>query len=48
MRVDESWWSNASESYNSHLLSSSFDWALTLPVEVVQLILHESIGAFTS
>ena len=27
MRVDESWWSNASESYNSHQLSSSFDWA---------------------
>ena len=28
MRVDESWQSNASESCNSHQLSSSFDWAL--------------------
>ena len=36
MRVDESWRSNASESCNSHQLSSSFDRAFTLSVQKVK------------
>ena len=45
MRVDESWWSNASESYNSHQLSSSFDWAFTLDdaIITIQITRHLNI-----
>ena len=40
MRVDESWRSNASESFNSHQLSFSFDRALRLSGLIVLYLLY--------
>ena len=43
MRVDESWRSNASESCNSHQLSSPFDRAYTLLFSLTVLLAIISI-----